>query len=677
MATADELLAEMATEEGVETIQSVEKKTADSLMSEMTGMPVDNRTPEDVDMERRARIEALPEAKGILSGVDAPVSQQVAASAAMMTALDPYEMGQILESNFPEIGVVQTPENEFIAVNQKTGRTVVLNKPGLSMVDVIQALGLVTSFSPAGGASMAGKTLGQKMAIGAAASGATQTGIEAGQALAGGEFNPGEVPLASGFGAAGELIAPAFNAVKGMVSKGEDIPEQFLKSKESQDVLEAATGVEVPLYPAQQTRDKNLLIQQRYLIQAPETAKLAAESLEKQNKAVYDSIIGLMADVAPDEALVTGKINLFEASKKSLKNAKDKRKAATKPLYEEAFSINPDIEESRFFLTKMIDDAADKYTEGSSIRKNIKHVKKLVEDAKNLRQLHSAKLEIDEMLDGTSRLDTPIGNTSRAELSAIKDLLVEEMGNASPEYIKAMDEFSRLSKEIVDPVKKSLVGKIAMLPEDKLSQISKSIFDQTEVNPYIIGKAREMIDAVDPEAWDQIVRVELQRRLGGLVDLISDNPESVANTPGALKRAIFGNPEKRRVFLSALSPQQRTNFLAFEDVISRGQLGRFEGSPTNAFQAISRFLMGGALRAKAAMTSPVSTGMGALENSIMARNTEVLGKAMFDPEWSGNMNKIVTGKPESRASAKAMMQLLRDVSNSLPEEDQQEQTMTE
>lgn len=204
---------------------------------EVAGAAPGGPTQEQKEQLRRADIESIPEAlsftpSGLLAGQN---PAKVAAMAPILTmTTDPVEMGQILSQQFEPIGIVHTPEGEVIAVNNETGARAVLNKPGLSQQDVLQFLGIAGAYTPAGKVAGAGlKALGK----GAGAAAATQTGIEAGQALAGGEFDPGEVALSAGTQAggqaAGEILSGLLRGTLGRVSQN---AEELVKTGEKYDV---------------------------------------------------------------------------------------------------------------------------------------------------------------------------------------------------------------------------------------------------------------------------------------------------------------------------------------------------------------------------------------------------------------------------------------------------------
>lgn len=166
------------------------------------------------DRQTRATQE-LPELQnsGLLNGLDIPGGQGAAVAAALATMTNPEEIAQTLKSLSPQIGIQQDEKGNLIAANNATGARAVINKPGFTGMDALQALGLGAAFTPAGrGAAMAGGGIARQAVALGAGSALTQAAIEGGQAAAGGEFNPEDVAAAGAIGAATPVAAGAVGA---------------------------------------------------------------------------------------------------------------------------------------------------------------------------------------------------------------------------------------------------------------------------------------------------------------------------------------------------------------------------------------------------------------------------------------------------------------------------------
>jgi len=202
---------------------------------------------------------------------DLPVLAKLGITAAVMTTTDPNEIAQIFSQTytdedtgletpvFPNVGVTTAPDGVLILTNRKTGKSALINRPGMSGMDVMQILGLGMTFTPAGRisalASAPARTLAVKAATetarklalktarkrGAGAmmagSGVTETALQAGQVAAGGTFDPADIALSTAVGALPDYVLdPLFRA-------GTKIPQVMpFIGKKVEDVLAATPG---------------------------------------------------------------------------------------------------------------------------------------------------------------------------------------------------------------------------------------------------------------------------------------------------------------------------------------------------------------------------------------------------------------------------------------------------
>jgi len=161
------------------------------------------------------RARATPETQALPEWTTMPELNQLSV-ASFKSALgslvsNPKETVQILQSNFPQLGVRQDAKGNFIlrsSVDQKEYAI----PPGFSVGDIPRAVGGVLAFTPAGRAT---SILGA-----AGGAGLTQLGIEATQAATGGEINPTDIALATATGPVGQIIQRAVPPVVTAVKKG-------------------------------------------------------------------------------------------------------------------------------------------------------------------------------------------------------------------------------------------------------------------------------------------------------------------------------------------------------------------------------------------------------------------------------------------------------------------------
>lgn len=199
------------------------------------------------DRQTRATQE-LPElqSSGLLNGLDIPEGKGAAVAAALSTMTNPEEIAQTLKSLSSDIGIQQDEKGNLIAANNATGVRAVINKPGFTGMDALQALGIGAAFAPSGrvAGAIGGGALKQAAALGAG-SALTQAAIEGGQSLVGGEFNPEEVGMAGAAGAALPMAMGAGGSLIDAAKRGVNVLRAPAGSQS--ELVQAAKSANIPL----------------------------------------------------------------------------------------------------------------------------------------------------------------------------------------------------------------------------------------------------------------------------------------------------------------------------------------------------------------------------------------------------------------------------------------------
>ena len=318
--------------------------------------------------ERRAAFEQAPEIS--MAGVesimtplpeDAGLMQRAgrgakgfALGAAGLTSFDPWEFGQMLMRQDPNIGVVQSPEGEFFAVNSATNRVVSLNKLGPSTMDVMQMLGAVAPASRVASAATIPARIGGEVAI--------QSAIEAVQSLMGGEFNPEEVALGAGVTAAADVVPQAYRGAREMLARR--TPEETGMRQVVSEVGEAAISQE----PARMARAAEVVRAEPSLIGAAErlgveqTVPISALSGNEQFRAVQAGLTArLGSDLADDQAN-----SILQLSENVARRLDEYGAAASRGAFDDVIRnrIQDDIAslaEQSNYLYKALDKAVDRF----------------------------------------------------------------------------------------------------------------------------------------------------------------------------------------------------------------------------------------------------------------------------------------------------------------------------
>lgn len=179
---------------------------------------------------------------------DFPKWGQAALTAAIMTTTDPSEIAEIFTQEvefedpntgemratrmFPNINISQAPDGTLIVNNSKTGARAIINRPGMSSFDLMQMGVIGAAYTPAGrvsalvaaparaaavkAATKVGSETARRLALRQArkkgtqalmaGSAVTETGLQAGQQLAGGEFNVADVAMSTAFGVVPDYV---------------------------------------------------------------------------------------------------------------------------------------------------------------------------------------------------------------------------------------------------------------------------------------------------------------------------------------------------------------------------------------------------------------------------------------------------------------------------------------
>jgi hypothetical protein len=226
---------------------------AESVL-EAAGAPTPEEPPkmgffEGIAESVTGRARATPETQALPEWTGMPELNQMSV-ASFKSALgsllsNPKETVQILQSNFPQLGVRQDAKGNYILKSSVDQKEYVI-PPGFSMGDIPRAVGGLLAFTPAGRATT--------LAGAAGTAGLTQAAIEATQAATGGEISPTEIAVATATGPLGQVIQravpPVVTAVKKGVERVTGRPPAPAAVVPEAPAMPAVPQVEIPPTPA-------------------------------------------------------------------------------------------------------------------------------------------------------------------------------------------------------------------------------------------------------------------------------------------------------------------------------------------------------------------------------------------------------------------------------------------
>ena len=303
------------------------------------------------------------------------------------------------------------------------------------------------------------------------------------------------------------------------------------------------------------------------------------------------------------------------------------------------------------------------------IAKNLRSALDKIKNADgNLQKLHLAKTEIDQTINSFGA--NSVGATTKRFLNDVQKDLVDDLVNQSPSYRAARDEFIRLSPAVTD-IQESIIGKIANLDDTQLKQVTNKIFDPSNTVKNV-ADAKKAITDVSPDAWNAIVRKELEGRLGVIKSTAED--VTVENIPGQLYKALFPNDKKTKALFNALDDEGRKNAKYLQTVLRRASLGRPGGSHHAnhaSLEEMKRELRGGIWKGfRDLFRSPINTLTSIGEEQAFNNRVSSLSKALYDTTWKAEMKAIRKLNPKSPEAGRALTQLINDIEKSEPQQEE-------
>ena len=640
--------------------QDVKMGFVDRVADTFTGA---SRTTLETDSARETR--------KALNDVDGGFTVQTG----MATTMNPQAQIDIIKEHIPDAKFRQDEhQNTFITL--PNGEETILNKPGFSNEDAVQTISQVAAYIPATKIAGIVTSVFGKVGVAALTSLLTNLGLQKTSQEFGSKqpIDKTEAGVAAVAGGAAEGVMPAFQGIRNAnrarryKMDADDFAasrQDALEAKEAVDGLSeiSPAGEKVGLIQPQQTLSPNQIGQAKSIIETPQGGRVGRDVLIKQNEQINNAADNVLNSIASPESVEQAATKTQKVAQDLIDDAKAAREDAASPLYEKAFNSfegTVPIKGVRNLIVSIRKEAANDGQLKATMNKTLKLLKgstkevegKMVTTGPTLKQLHNAKIEIGDIIDGTG--GRPLSNTIKRELTRVQQKLTEVLKEASPDYKNAMKTFEEMSPA-VDELVNSRVGKIANKAE--LKNLSELIFDPQEMNLSILKKTKNKIRAKDPQAWDEVVRLSIEKRIGKIRSEVG--LQGVPNRPAQLERAIFGNDNQAKILLESVNPTVKRNLIYLRTVLNRAKTSRPGGSDANMKTAAreSRSVK----RLLGAIFSPIETmknfGREGAQEAVDAKIANMLFMTDFIPKFK-KFQKLPSDSP---ASTRALAQLLDDV----------------
>lgn len=641
--------------------------------------------PEPIETAEQ-QLEKIPDLRDLDNPLDFSILQGTMLGAGFVFA-SPEEKVSLIRSIAPEAQFGPGPNNTLtVTLN---GQTAVLDKPGFGINDAVELVGTILAFAPASLFALSGKTLGGIALRSAGADAATSVAVDVGGAALGTNVTKEQVLGRAAFaGSVGAVLPFAGAGVRAVGQKiGRKVAGQAPAPKdalpgnarllEEAEAAERATNID--LFPAQRTQVKSSLEEQAFVAELSGGAEKALLTLRNQNQQVGRAVDELLDEIAPAIAASRGPARARAASGKAVDAVTKRRTEKTSPLFKEVFS-----ERTKVDIRSVVVAARDELVrlpKGGQVARKLREAIGFIEGfAKpklkkgqkpptgkaainalrpvDLQRLHNAKIEIDELIETQAG---KLGPTTVRQLTILKDELRDAMTAASPRYGEALEAFAKASPP-VDELTKGIIGEISKVKDSRLKGIANRIFDAAETNPAVVGRIREILDSVDPGAFDDLLRVHIQNRIGK----ITATGLPVENIPGKMGRAIFGNTAQTNVVFRSLKPAQRANARFLQLALRRASTGRPGGSQTAGRAEISKDIRKRGVSGffnkifSFDITKPLKGAGDTFGDAAFERQTRLLADVIFDPSFTKDLTAIrKLAKTNENAAALRLKRLLK------------------
>jgi hypothetical protein len=166
--------------------------------------------------------------------------------------------------------------------------------------------------------------------------------------------------------------------------------------------------------------------------------------------------------------------------------------------------------------------------------------------------LQRAKFDLDKMFkeESFSSMDKVI----QGEVTNIKNRLVQAMGKDNPMYLEANKAFEELSQPLNIFAERRAGQSLTAVSKDNLNDLANRLFNNA--SPQTVRYTRQQIQAVSPEAWNDVTRAYLQTQWEKAMKPRMGAKEPRIDAGADWKVMLMGDSKSQKALLEALGPQQ-------------------------------------------------------------------------------------------------------------------------
>jgi hypothetical protein len=339
-----------------------------------------------------------------------------------------------------------------------------------------------------------------------------------------------------------------------------------INTKEVADLTQKAKDLGIQLTPAELTNLPSLKSQQKVLGNIVESADTLGDFyLQRYKEQVQPAVNKFLSTISKVDDPMTAGYRGQKALKDRIVQLEQAREEGSAPLYRAAFerSVPVDIAPIVKDIDAMLKIAkGDELKALQRIKNNLYREKpsfnaqgdevmvKTFED--RLPALQRAKFDIDKMFkeESFSSMDKVI----QSEVTNIKNRLVQSMGKDNPMYLEANKAFEELSQPLNIFAERRAGQSLTAVSKDNLNDLATRLFNNA--SPQTVRYTRQQIQAVSPEAWNDVTRAYLQTQWEKAMKPRIGAKEPRIDAGADWKAMILGDSKSQKALLEALGPQQ-------------------------------------------------------------------------------------------------------------------------
>lgn len=438
------------------------------------------------------------------------------------------EFANIVKQNIPGSSVEQTELGNLIVTTPEGKFS--LNKPGISTRDVESLLFKLGVSLPAGRTASAGvKAIGKI----ASQEAATEAAIQGAESFAGGEFNPEQVVLAGGLGAAGQAIGEGVSAV-GRGVAGDIAPAQ-------KGIIESGQEANIPVLTSDvvdQTRAGKLAAQTGELVPVVGTGG-ARKAQQESRVQLSESIRQSFPFAGPQD--------VFESLKRQTSKVKKAAGTARGQIVNQVADVKSNLSNTLPAINKELQRL--QFLPNGKARQNV--------DTETVNALKRYKSDLvnDRTFSGVEQLRTAF----REDVKTNRDNLITSKSEAAINRI-----YSSMTKDLDSAVSENLGEqglrkwkKSNAVYADEARRLNKSRFknvlEKGDITP---EKVTDLLKSKKPSEISQLYKsLDNKGRSSGRASIIFDASKKSLNEDGTI------NPNK---FLNELNKSRDATNIFFK-----------------------------------------------------------------------------------------------------------------